>query len=138
VYLLADFCFKEKERLRNIRKDVIEYYQIQSGYSSDKTGRGLYNHEGLQIPNEKLTTHSHSAKSYAYCSDTAYLEDIIPYITGVDLLYHESTYAEEDAARAKETLHSTSIDAATIAQKANAQKLVIGHFLRAIRMKRSL
>lgn len=123
------FLFKEKERLRNIRKDVIAYYQIPvSDIVQIKRGEDYITSEGLFIPNEKLTTQSYPSKSYAYCSDTAYLEDIIPYISNVDLLYHESTYGEEDAARAKETLHSTSIDAATIAQKANAKKLVIGHF----------
>lgn len=123
------FLFKEKERLRNIRKDVIEYYQIPvRDIVQIKRGEDYITSEGLLIPNEKLTIQSHPSKSYAYCSDTAYLEDIIPYITDVDLLYHESTYAEEDTARAKETLHSTSIDAASIAKKANARKLVIGHF----------
>lgn len=123
------FLFKEKERLRNIRKDVIDYYQIPvRDIVQIKRGEDYITSEGLLIPNEKLTIQSHPPKSYAYCSDTAYLEDIIPYITDTDLLYHESTYAEEDTVRAKETLHSTSIDAATIAQKANAKKLVIGHF----------
>lgn len=123
------FLFKEKERLRNIRKDVIEYYQIPvRDIVQIKRGEDYVTSEGLVIPNEKLTIQSHPSKSYAYCSDTAYLEDIIPNISNVDLLYHESTYGEEDVVRAKETLHSTSIDAATIARKANAKKLVIGHF----------
>jgi ribonuclease Z len=123
------FLFKEKERLRNIRKDVIEYYQIPvRDIVQIKRGEDYVTSEGVVIPNEKLTIQSHPSKSYAYCSDTAYLEDIIPYISNVDLLYHESTYGEEDSVRAKETLHSTSVDAATIAQKANAKKLVIGHF----------
>lgn len=123
------FLFKEKERLRNIRKDVIDYYQIPvRDIIQIKRGEDYITSEGLLIPNEKLTIQTHPSKSYAYCSDTAYLEDIIPYIFNVDVLYHESTYGEEDTLRAKETLHSTATDAATIAKKAQAKKLIIGHF----------
>ncbi|HNP91944.1 MAG TPA: ribonuclease Z, partial [Macellibacteroides fermentans] len=53
---------------------------------------------------------------------------IIPIIEGVDLLYHEATFASEDAARAKETFHSTARQAAEIARKANVKRLVIGHY----------
>ncbi len=68
------------------------------------------------------------ARSYAYCSDTAYSEDIIPYIKGVDLLYHEATFLHEMAESAHEKFHSTAFEAATIAARANVKKLLIGHF----------
>ena len=67
-------------------------------------------------------------KRYAYCSDTAFHPSIIPIIEGVDLLYHEATFAECDAARAKETFHSTARQAAEIAYKAQVKRLVIGHY----------
>ena len=67
-------------------------------------------------------------RTYAYCSDTAYSEQIIPYITGVGLLYHEATFMEDLAAAAAEKLHSTAREAATIAHKAGVKKLIIGHF----------
>ncbi|MEG1523311.1 MAG: MBL fold metallo-hydrolase, partial [Bacteroidales bacterium] len=69
-----------------------------------------------------------AARSYAYCSDTAYYEKLIPHIEGVDLLYHEATFAEDAAPRAKETFHSTARQAATIAQKAGVRQLMIGHY----------
>jgi ribonuclease Z len=123
------FIFREKEKLKNIQKDAIAYYQIPvCEILHIKKGDDFITNEGLVIPNEKLTHEGHPAKSYAFCSDTAYLENIIPYITNVNLLYHEATYAENDSARANETLHSTSADAALIALKANAKKLIIGHF----------
>jgi ribonuclease Z len=123
------FVFREKDRLKNIRKDAIAYYQIPvREIPQIKKGEDFITTEGLLISNEKLTLDTHPAKSYAFCSDTAYLENIIPYISNVDLLYHEATYAEEDTARASETLHSTSVDAASIALKSNAKKLIIGHF----------
>ncbi len=67
-------------------------------------------------------------RSYAYCSDTAYTESIIPYIGGCDLLYHETTFMHGMAVVAQEKFHSTTIEAAAVALKAKVKKLVIGHF----------
>jgi ribonuclease Z len=68
------------------------------------------------------------ARSYAYCSDTGYSEQIVPYISGVSLLYHEATFMQDMAAVAADKLHSTAIEAAKIASKARVKKLLIGHF----------
>ena len=67
-------------------------------------------------------------KRYAYCSDTAYREQIVEQITGVDVLYHEATYTEKDIDKCKKHTHSTAKQAAQIAQLAGAGRLVIGHF----------
>jgi ribonuclease Z len=67
-------------------------------------------------------------RSYAYCSDTGYSEQIIPFISGVSLLYHEATFMQNMAGAAADKLHATAIEAATIAGKAQVKKLIIGHF----------
>lgn len=67
-------------------------------------------------------------RSYAYCSDTAYNENIIPDILGVNLLYHEATFMQNMAGAAAEKMHSTTVEAAEIAKKSHVKKLVIGHF----------
>jgi ribonuclease Z len=71
---------------------------------------------------------SESPRSYAYCSDTAYSESLVPIIQGCDLLYHETTFMQNMAKNAREKMHSTTIEAATIAKKAMVKKLMIGHF----------
>ena len=71
---------------------------------------------------------AYKTRSYAYCSDTMYDEKIIPFIQNVDLLYHESTFANDMAEHAALVGHSTTIEAATIAKKANACKLILGHY----------
>jgi len=68
------------------------------------------------------------ARSFAYCSDTGYSEEIVPYIHGVNILYHEATFMQDMAALAAEKLHSTAMEAATIAKKAKVGKLLLGHF----------
>lgn len=67
-------------------------------------------------------------RSYAYCSDTRYVEDLVPQLQGVDLLYHEATFLEDNAQRAAEVYHTTAKQAATIAAKAGVGRLLIGHF----------
>jgi ribonuclease Z len=66
--------------------------------------------------------------SYAFCSDTKYYEPISDIIKGVDLLYHEATFIDEHADRAKKTLHSTAKQAGEIAVLSGAKRLIIGHF----------
>jgi ribonuclease Z len=123
------FLFREKSRMKNIRKDMIDYYHIPvREIAAIKSGEDYITEEGIVIPNSKLTHESPPVKSYAFCSDTAYLEKVIPVIQNVDLLYHEATFAEADRERATETLHSTTIDAARIASLCGAKKLIIGHF----------
>jgi ribonuclease Z len=78
--------------------------------------------------NAHLTNEPRKPKSYAYCSDTGYLETIIPVIKDVDILYHEATFLNDREKDALEKQHSTTIQAATIALKANAGKLIIGHY----------
>lgn len=78
---------------------------------------------------EKIRLRKLAAKrSFAYCSDTAYDERIIPFISGVDLLYHETTFMQDKAAAATDKMHSTTVEAATIAKKGQVKKLMIGHF----------
>ncbi len=43
-------------------------------------------------------------------------------------MYHESTYLHEHTKKAGDRFHSTSKQAATIARKAGAKKLLLGHF----------
>lgn len=83
---------------------------------------------GVTYINAECTTDGCSEKRLAYCSDTIYDESIVDYIKDVDLLYHEATFLTEQAERAKVTFHTTAAQAASIAQKANAKQLVIGHF----------
>ena len=123
------FLCKEKPRMRNIIKEMIDYYKIPiREIVNVKNGADFVTEEGVVIPNNVLTHEPEPSKSYAFCSDTGYTETIIPYIKNVDLLYHEATYADEDIQRANDYFHSTASQAATIAKLASANRLVIGHF----------
>lgn len=123
------FLFREKQVPRNIKKDMVEKYQIPiRDIVKIKDGKDFHTVDGKIIPNSELTLPPFRTRSYAYCSDTAYSEEIIDLIKSVDVLYHETTFLHKDEDLAAETLHSTSRQAAEIALKANARKLLIGHF----------
>lgn len=125
----AGFLFKEKPREAHLRSDMIEFYNVPiKDRRKIKQGADFTTEEGKIVPNHMLTRPALPPRSYAYCSDTAYDERIIPYIQGVDLLYHEATFAQPDITKAGKTGHSTAQQAATIAHKANVKKLMLGHF----------
>ena len=122
------FLFEEKERKRNIEKWALLEFKLQpSEILLLKKGINV-ERENEIILFEKVTSPSAPIRRYAYCSDTAYDERIVPNIMNSDLVYHETTFLAEDAERAKKTFHSTTIQAATIAKMANAKKLVVGHY----------
>ncbi|MCK7529750.1 MAG: hypothetical protein MZV63_01180 [Marinilabiliales bacterium] len=51
------------------------------------------------------------------------------YVRGVDLLYHEATFGDENEALAKKTGHSTARHAATVARDAGVRRSYPGSFL---------
>lgn len=123
------FLFQEKPGERKLNVDAVQQYDIHTAYYQKiKNGGNVTLDDGTVIENEKLSFDPIPTMSYAFCSDTVYHEAIIPIIENVDVLYHESTFLESESALAQKTLHSTAKEAATIALKANAKQLVLGHY----------
>jgi ribonuclease Z len=123
------FLFKEKIKPRKINIDMVNFYHIKKSLMPElKQGKDVVNEFGELISNEKITTEGTPPCSYAYCADTLYDESIIPFIKEADLVYHETTYLDGEREKAFQRFHSTGIQAATIAMKANAKRLLIGHF----------
>ena len=123
------FLFAEKRRPNHIIREMVDFYQVPVyELNRIKNGADYVTPEGKTVSSNLLTRPSAPSRSYAYCSDTIYLPSIVEQIKGVDLLFHEATFANEDALRAKETFHTTAAQAAEIARRAEVKKLLIGHF----------
>lgn len=123
------FLFAEKRRPNHIIREMVDFYQVPVyELNRIKNGADYVTPEGKTVSNNLLTRPSAPSRSYAYCSDTICLPSIVEQIKGVDLLFHEATFANEDAPRAKETFHTTAAQAAEIARRAEVKKLLIGHF----------
>ncbi|GAB3905589.1 ribonuclease Z [Mucilaginibacter boryungensis] len=123
------FLFRQKKRLRKLIKDKIETIDIPVEYYSRlKKGEDFTDSNGKLYKNDELTLDSERPKAYAYCSDTLFNEAYFNQISGVDLLYHEATFLHNMVDRAVETHHTTALQAAEVAARVKARKLVIGHF----------
>ena len=125
----AGFHFKEKQPGLNVEKFKIEKYNLSiAQIVAAKRGEDIELESGEVIPNAELTYIPYKARSYAYLSDTNYSAKAAERVHGVDLLYHEATYAQSEEQWAKGRGHSTTIEAAKVAVKAEAKRLIIGHF----------
>lgn len=126
----SGYLFREKTPALNVRKEAIEKYGLGiAQITAAKRGEDVFDADGQLIArNEELTYTPYSTRSYAYCSDTLYSARAAGLVKGVDILYHEATFGEDNKAMAKETGHSTASQAAKAAVKAEAGKLLIGHF----------
>ena len=123
------FLFAEKTRPNHIIRDMIDFYKVPVyELNRIKNGADYITPEGEVIANARLTRPSDPPRRYAYCSDTIFRREIAEQISGVDLLFHEATFAESELARAKETYHTTAAQAGRIAVEAGVRRLVIGHF----------
>ena len=123
------YLFVEKPKEPHIIREMTDFYHVPIKAMKDlKRGEDFVTDDGETIPNSRLTRPAEPSRIYAYCSDTIYKPSIAPLIEGADLLYHEATYNEADASRAKENYHSTARQAAMIARDANVKRLIIGHY----------
>lgn len=123
------FLFREKPTLPHILRDMIDYYGIPvSQINNIKMGSDWVTAEGDVIANSRLVTASTPPRSYAYCSDTRYLPGLHELVRDVSLLYHESTYTNDHADRARMYYHSTAAEAAAVARDAHAGRLLLGHY----------
>ncbi|WP_242131806.1 ribonuclease Z [Aestuariivivens marinum] len=123
------FLFKEKVGDRKLDIKAVKEANINVAYYRKlKQGGDVLNEKGELIKNELVTINPDNPKSYAFCSDTVYKEDIVTIIKNTTVLYHESTFLEKHAHLASKTKHSTAKQAAMIAKYGNVDTLLLGHY----------
>lgn len=123
------FLFREKPRPRKLIISKLQQYNVPFRfYPGIKEGNSYEDDYGKIISNEELTESPPEPHSYAYCSDTLYEPALAEDVRGVDVLYHEATFAHAMAERAAVTYHTTALQAAELAKSAGVGRLLIGHF----------
>jgi ribonuclease Z len=123
------FLFREKKHPRKILPNECIKYEVPSSfYDRLHLGENYIGKNGIVVKNEWVTRAATPPKSYAYSADTLYDEALAEKVKDVSLLFHEATYLQDQEERAADRFHSTTRQAAMIAQKANVKKLIIGHF----------
>ena len=125
----SGFLFRQKPKSRRIEKSLLPPNITPSQIVKLKKGEDLLDDSGKVLhKNSDVTLPPRPSYSYAYCADTRYDESLLEYTRGVDMLYHEATFLDDMRERAELTFHSTARQAATFASKAQAGKLILGHF----------
>jgi ribonuclease Z len=123
------FRFEQVKAPRRVNPEKAIRHGVPAAfYDRLKWGENYITQSGSLVMNETVTDPAAKPKSYAYCADTIYDEELIPRIEGVDMLYHETTYLRELNDRAAARFHSTTEQAANIARIAGVGRLLIGHF----------
>lgn len=125
----AGFLFREKRPPLNVEKFRIAKYGLSiAQITAAKRGEDVLLDTGEVVPNAELTYRPYEPRAYAYLSDTNFSAKAAALCRGVDLMYHEATYAAAEQRTAKERGHSTTFEAAKAALKAEAGRLLIGHY----------
>jgi ribonuclease Z len=124
------FLIEEKQALRNLVKEKLLLHKLSlEAINTIRTGKDYLDAEGKVLYAVSEFAHPQKpSRKYAYCSDTIYDPGLVQFIQGVDLLYHESTFDDMEAARAGTTFHSTAREAAMIAKAAGVKRLLLGHY----------
>ncbi len=123
------FLFKEKPAPRKLDAQAAVNAGIDKAYFLKlKQGVDVPNKEGQMVDHLMVTSAPETPKSYAFCSDTAYFPEIIPFIKDATVLYHEATFLNEHEHLCKPTGHSSAQQAAAIAKQAGVGELILGHY----------
>lgn len=123
------FKFEQIRPLRRVNTDKARIHNVPAVFFDRlKTGEDFINGMGKVISNSLVTDPGPRPKSYAYCADTMYDIDLVEKISGVNMMYHETTYLKLLHERAAARFHSTTHQAAEIAKAACVERLLIGHF----------
>lgn len=123
------FLFRGRPRDHKLLIDQAEAYGVNQAYFKRlKKGKDVIAEDGTLVKNKWVTEAPKPPNSYAFCSDTAFKPDLVEQLSYVEVLYHESTFLEQDEDLCGPTKHSTAKQAAIIARKAQVKHLILGHF----------
>lgn len=84
--------------------------------------------DGRLVKPEELVGPERPGRRVVITGDTRPCAATIEQAVDADLLVHEATFGDEEAARAMETMHSTAREAATVAKMAGVKRLALTHF----------
>lgn len=123
------FLVETKTRGRRILPLQCAAYGIEPPFfEALKQGNDHVMPDGTIVKNELVTEDGPAPRRYAYCTDTLCTDKYLEMIYGVDALYHEATYLQQDEPKAVMRYHSTATQAARLAAMAQVKLLLLGHF----------
>lgn len=123
------FLIQEAPHPRNVEPAAILAYGLsREEIKALKSGETIVRGEGVTLSPDMCCKLPQKTRSYAYAADSQPSPEVVEHVREVDILYHEATFKHELARRAKETGHSTALQAGEIANAARVGQLYLGHF----------
>ena len=121
------YSIYEKKRPKFIREKAIAL-GINPGPDFGKLQQGISVKVGdAVIQPEQVLGEERKGRKIIYSGDTTPSEQMVEFAEDADLLIHESTFEGIYGDKAYEMGHSTSVQAAEIAKKANVNRLILTH-----------
>lgn len=102
---------------------------IPSGpvYGQLKAGKTVTLDDGRVVNGKDFIGTPQKGRIVAICGDTRKTENAVALAKDADVLVHESTFAKDEAKLARSYYHTTSLQAAEIAKRAGAKRLLLNH-----------
>jgi ribonuclease Z len=124
------YALVEHERLGRFDPEQAKSLGIPEGplWGRIHKGESVTLPDGRVIAPSALVGPTRPGRTVVLTGDTRPCAATIQMAHHADLLVHEATFGDEEAARAAETMHSTAREAATVAQMAKVRTLVLTHF----------
>jgi ribonuclease Z len=82
---------------------------------------------GRVVRPDEVLGPARAGRKLTLTGDTAPSPQVVEAARGADVLVHEATFLDEERDRARETLHSTALDAAAVAREADVGLLCLTH-----------
>jgi ribonuclease Z len=118
------YAITEDDRLGRFDAELAERLGVTPGPDFGRLQRG----ETINgVRPEQVIGETRLGRKLVISGDTAPSEELIEIAHGADVLVHEATFAQEEAARARETQHSTAAQAAKAAVEAEVRLLALVH-----------
>ena len=124
------YALIEDERRGRFDPDLARALGIPEGplWGRIHKGETLTLDDGRVVSPDTLVGPTRTGRRLVITGDTRPCASTIEVANGADLLVHESTFGDEEAARAVETGHSTAREAAQVALGAGVKRLLLTHF----------
>lgn len=123
------YCIEERERPGIFYPEKVKTLGIPEGNLWHKLQQG----EDVEfndkiIKSEEVTGPKRKGRKIGISGDTRPDDNLIEFFHDCDLLIFDSTYTDEHKEKAKDNMHSTAREAATLAVKSNVRKIILSHF----------
>lgn len=124
------YRFQERDRPGRLNPDRAQELGVTEPqqFQALKDGRTVTGSDGRSVTPDEVLGPTRPGTAFAYVTDTRPCRNAVELARNAEVLYHEATFEDDLSERAKQTGHSTALQAANVAAEANARRLLLGHF----------